>query len=75
MIKYSYIPIRITEAFESNMRKIAVKLGKKYFVPQKRNVSASIITPGKKAIDFFRSKHELEYKVFEFACRLNEESI
>jgi hypothetical protein len=71
VINERFIHLGITESYSSSLMTIASKLNKKYIIPPRKNTSNTKVFPGKKAIRFFKEKHELEFRIYELACQLN----
>jgi len=71
VINNNYIHIGVLEDYQKSLNILAEKLNKPTIDLYKLNYSERERRPSESSIRIFKDKCSLEYKVYEFACRLN----
>jgi hypothetical protein len=67
----NFVHVGVTEDMQKSINIFAEKLGKKSVRIDHLNPSPRWQTPSEAAIRKFQNKHQLEYAMYHYACRLN----
>lgn len=72
IINKNYIHIGVLENYQTSLNILAEKLGMEKIELYKLNYSEREHKPSESSIKKFKEKCSLEYKIFDFACKLNK---
>jgi hypothetical protein len=72
VINNLFIHVGIVERYDDSLKIISACLNKVYVKSPVLNSTELTISPSKKSIRIFEEKHELEYKLYEYARKIND---